>query len=75
MSQEGKGARVEVRWMLGREENGKNWERMEKNRKDRKVGNSDFIDSSGNKLLPVDQLRYVMVLPPVLYMLSGIFVV
>ena len=25
MSQEGKGARVEVRWMLGREENGKEW--------------------------------------------------
>ena len=25
MSQEGKRARVEVRWMLGREENGKNW--------------------------------------------------
>ena len=33
-SQEGKGARVEVKWMLGREENGKNWgeKRMEKNR-------------------------------------------
>ena len=54
-----------------RGENGKNWKRMEKNRKDRKIGKSDFIDSSGNKLLPVDQLRYVMVLPPVLYMLLG----
>ena len=65
MSQEGKGARVEVRWMLGREENGKElgerreWERMEKHRKDRKIGNSDFIDSVGSTL----------------YMLSGICVV
>ena len=25
VSKEGKGARVEVKWMLGREENGKNW--------------------------------------------------
>jgi hypothetical protein len=24
------------------------WERMEKNRKDRKIGNSDFIDSVGD---------------------------
>ena len=38
--------------MLGREENGKNWreKRMEKNRKDRKIGNSDFIDSVGYNL-------------------------
>jgi hypothetical protein len=33
-----------------REENGKNWERMEKHRKDRKIGNSDFIDSVGYNL-------------------------
>ena len=42
---------------LEREENGKNWERMEKHRKDRKIGNSDFIDSSGNKLLPTHTLE------------------
>jgi hypothetical protein len=38
--------------MLGREENGKNWreKRMEKHRKDRKIGNSDFIDSVGDNL-------------------------
>ena len=47
MSQEGIGARVEVKWMLGREKNlGKNG----KNRKDRKIGNSDFIDSVGDNL-------------------------
>ena len=28
VSQEGKRARVEVKWMLGREENGKNWKRI-----------------------------------------------
>ena len=28
VSKEGKGARVEVRWMLGREENGKEWKRI-----------------------------------------------
>ena len=35
---------------LEREENGKNWERIEKHRKDRKIGNSDFIDSVGYNL-------------------------
>ena len=28
------------------------WEELEKNRKDRKIGNSDFIDSVGDNLSP-----------------------
>ena len=44
-----------MRWMLGREENGKNWERMEKHRKDRKIGNSDFIDSVGDNCHQLNQ--------------------
>ena len=40
-----------------REENGKNWERMEKHRKDRKIGNSDFIDSVGDNLSPTHTLE------------------
>ena len=40
-----------------RGENRKNWERMEKHRKDRKIGNSDFIDSVGDKLSPTHTLE------------------
>ena len=33
------------------------WERMEKHRKDRKIGNSDFIDSVGDNLSPTHTLE------------------
>lgn len=59
-----------MRWMLGREENGKNWgeKRMGKNgknRKDRKIGNSDFIDSVGvtNSYVRKVQINWFFTLP------------
>ena len=33
------------------------WERMEKHREDRKIGNSDFIDSVGDNLSPTHTLE------------------
>ena len=33
------------------------WERMEKKWKDRKIGNSDFIDSVGDNLSPTHTLE------------------
>ena len=55
-----------MRWMLGREENGKNWgeKRMGKNgknRKDRKIGNSDFIDSVGDNIVTNSYVRKVQI--------------
>ena len=37
------------------------WERMEKHRKDRKIGNSDFIDSVGDKFVTNSYIRTVQI--------------
>ena len=47
-----KRSKLYMRWILEREENGKNWKRIGRIGRDRKIGNSDFIDSVGDNLLP-----------------------
>ena len=37
------------------------WERMEKHRKDRKIGNSDFIDSVGDNIVTNSYIRTVQI--------------
>ena len=53
ISKEGKGASI---YEMDVGERGE-WERMEKHRKDRKIGNSDFIDSVGDNLSPTHMLE------------------